>query len=356
MGNQKIYVNGRYLTRCLSGVDRVAEELVYAWASGPENGNGSRLEILHPNAEAREAPVPMHKGKLKGLAWEHFELPVRSRSGWLLSFCSTGPLAHSKQVVIIHDAQPWRNPDAYSKAFRAWYNLLIPQLARLAKIVVTVSDFARQELEEFNVVPKGKAQVIHNGSDHIERIVPDPQVLSKHGLVGQGYFLAIGNLSPHKNLRMLIQAREAIGDDMPPLVIAGGGISRVFSHAGIKETRNVKLLGRVTDQELKALYQNAIAFMFPSLNEGFGIPPLEAMRCGCPVLATNAGAVPEVCGDAVISLDPYDPAAWSNAMVAVRAQDERDRLRAVGAETARKYTWDRAARQLQDLMLAAENN
>jgi glycosyltransferase involved in cell wall biosynthesis len=132
-----------------------------------------------------------------------------------------------------------------------------------------------------------------------------------------------------------------------PLVIAGGGNPGVFGDAGIAPTEDVRLLGRVSDQELRALYENAMALIFPSITEGFGLPPVEAMFCGCPVIASAGGAVPEVCDGAALSVDPMDMEGWSTAMTRLTDDpDLRISLKRAGTQRSKAFTWRRAAETL----------
>jgi glycosyltransferase involved in cell wall biosynthesis len=214
-----------------------------------------------------------------------------------------------------------------------------------------VSDYSKRQLERFEVIPPGKAQVIHNGADHIHRVRSDPTTLKRYNLSKHGYLLAIGNLAPHKNLAMLIEAAAARDPGSPELIIAGGAKPHVFADAGIIEKPNTRLIGRVADTELKCLYENALALAFPSRSEGFGLPPLEAMNCGCPVIASPAGAIKEVCGDAAIYAAPEDPREWSTALAAI-AQDKtlRERLSTLGRHRAARFTWAAAAEAYLELI------
>ncbi|MFC4440900.1 glycosyltransferase family 4 protein [Caulobacter henricii] len=317
------------------------------------------VSAFAPKARAlAELPIPMVHGHLGGQVWEQFELPSMRGDRCLFSPCNTGPMAVRDQVVLIHDAQPWLQPEAYSPAFRAWYRFLLPQLARRARVVLTISEYSRVQLERFGVVPPGKARVVLNGADHILKISPDPDTLGRHGLIPGGYLLALGNLSPHKNLAMLMRAAAARPAGQPPLVIAGGGNSRVFADASLAPPPGVRLLGRISDGELRALYAHAAAFVFPSLTEGFGLPPLEAMLCGCPTVVSRAGAIPEVCGDASAYVDPTDEAGWIRAMVEVAAlgADARQARVQDGLQHAATFTWARAARQVVDHLAYAGLN
>lgn len=340
-----IAINTRFSTRPMTGVDRVAHELTQAMTSVGENfsiqGLAPRNTVISPLS------IPVIHGFLSGHLWEQLELPTKIRDAFLLSPCNTGPIMVRNQILIIHDAQTWIHPEAYSPQFRYWYQFLLPRLARKSRLVITISEYSRSQLEKFGVVPPGKARIMQNGADHILRISPDVDTLARHGLTDNGYFLALGSLSPHKNLSLLMRAAAARPEGQPPLVIAGGGNSRVFAAAGLAPPPGVRLLGRVTDNELRALYEHATALVFPSLTEGFGLPPLEAMLCGCPTLVATAGAIPEVCGNASIYIDPRDEAGWTRAMLEIANNSaQRNTARIAGSIQAAPFTWERAARQV----------
>lgn len=351
-------VNARFLTRPASGVDRVAIELLKALAARPDV---ARLILLHPKSAALhlawlEDLPPALRSKLelrpcgrglRGHLWEQLALPFAARGRLLLSLCSTGPLLHRDQVVMIHDAQVWDAPHSYSRAFRLLYRLLLPRLARHVRHVLTVSDFARQRLEDLGIAPLGMPQVVPNGADHILRIAADPGTLARHGLHAGGYLLAIGNLAPHKNLACLLEAAAARPQGAAELIVAGGMDARVFADAGLRARPGTRLIGRVSDAELRALYEGALALVFPSLTEGFGLPPVEAMACGCPVLATTGGAVPEICGPAALYVDPTDRAGWTEAMTRIAATPAlRADLTAGGHARAAIYRWADSAEAL----------
>jgi len=368
MYTPSILFNGRFTTRPASGVDRVAGELFRALRSlMQERGNlAASLSIalpasmgLHPEA-ALDLPdletIPTRRGHLRGQIWEQLELPLVDRASWLLSPCNLGPVTRRKQLLVIHDAQPLVVPEAYSAPFRMLYAVLQPRIARRAAIVVTVSDHSRKQLEKFGVVSAGRTHVIHNGADHILRIREDPATLGKYGLIPQGYILAIGSVAPHKNLAMLVHAAAARRSGTPTLVIAGGGQPRVFADAGISGQTDCRIIGRVADAELKALYRNAVALAFPSRAEGFGLPPLEAMHCGCPVVASTAGAVTEVCGSAALYAEPNDPGAWRLALEQIASDKAlRAGLIASGLERAKRFTWRAAADNYAALMTGSEH-
>ena len=223
-------------------------------------------------------------------------------------------------------------------------------------MVSTVSKFSLRQLERFGALPKGKGHIIPNGCDHFERVVANCESLCRWNLHKTPFFLVIGSLSPHKNLKIVLEAnKKRRGLDKIPLVVAGERRSRVFSAEDLPDADGVIFLGRVTDEELKALYQSATALLFPSIVEGFGLPPLEAMRCGCPVIASTADAVAEVCSDAAIYADPAKVEDWVKAMDALSTDKKlRQELIAKGRVRATRYTWRSTATRVLELMRSGE--
>lgn len=349
-------INGRFLTRRLSGVDRVAFELLRALSAlRTEGAFDAAFELAvpadcTPHQIARLSGIEiaqLHRGRRSGQIWEQTELHSLRPEAVLLSLCNTGPLLRAQQAIFIHDAQVFLEPSSYSPAFRLWYRIAQPLLARRSQTVLTNSHYSLRNLERYGVVPSGGAAVVPLGCDHLAEILPDLSTLETFGLTPDSYVLALGNLAPHKNLIMLMRAAAARGPDAPPLVIAGGGNPRVFQDAGLALPDGVRLLGRVSDPQLRMLYKSARMFVFPSLTEGFGLPPLEAMTLECPVIATSAAAVPEICGDAALLVDPRDEAGWTQAMVALAGDAvRRSDLVARGRVRAARFTWRRSALEL----------
>lgn len=350
-------VNARFLTRPASGVDRVAIELISALAMRADIG---RLVLLHPVgnqlhlgwldklSDSARDKIKLHPlGRLRGHLWEQIEL-VRAQSDMpLLSLCSTGPVLRRNQVVMIHDAQVWDVPKSYSMAFRLAYSVLLPILARTARDVLTVSEFSSERLQKLKIAPRYKPKVILNGADHVIRISPTPDTLTRYGLEHGSYFLAIGSLAPHKNLQLLLEAASARPSGSPELIVVGGGDRSVFAGSRLDSIKGGRFIGRISDGELRALYGGAVSLVFPSLTEGFGLPAVEAMLCGCPVIATTGGAVPEVCGDAAFYVDPLDRLGWSAAMERIAEDaDLRQDLSFRGLAHAQKLSWSNAADRL----------
>lgn len=320
------------------------------------------IEVLVPRdthlrpeevAALGSAPVITAIGNGRGHRWEQCALPSFRPDAWLLSLCNMGPIARQRQALVIHDAQVVLHPESYSRSFRWWYRVAQTVASRRADAVFTVSHFSKAALERHNMVPRGKTHVLRSGVDHLTALGQDDAALSRNALQPGGYLLAIGSLARHKNLPMLVDA--FVDADLPDvsLVVAGGGYGRVFQAAGLRQAPNIHYIGRVTDRELKALYEGALAFACPSLSEGFGLTPLEAMTVGCPVVATTGGAVPEICGDAALYADPRDRGAWRDAL---RAMTIDATLRATYTARAlarsRLFSWREAARQM--LIVLAE--
>jgi len=358
---RKVIINGRFLLGGSTGVHRVAEELTRQFDALAREGHDLARRIafelwVPPGAcaGARALGVPYRViGPLDGRVWEQVTLPLMARGAMILSLCNVGVLAASNSVTMIHDAQVHITPESYTPAFRAWYRFQQGIIGRRHRRILTVSDFSREQLVRYGVAPDAAIRVIHNGIDHIGKAHPDPSILDRLNLQADRFVVSLANTQAHKNIPMLLRAfaDPALAD--MTLVLFGTHGADAFRAAGHTVPDNVRFAGRIDDGELAALFGAARCMAFPSCTEGFGLPPLEAMKSGCPAVVANAGALPEVCGDAALYADPTRPDPWVNAITRL-GQDPplRQRLIAAGHTQAARFTWRAAAERLIEELLA----
>jgi glycosyltransferase involved in cell wall biosynthesis len=260
------------------------------------------------------------------LAWYPVGLPrAARRAGVDVLHCTTyrGPVGSGPPVVVtVHDLAVFRHPEVFPRWTRTYGRLVVPHMIRAARRVIAVSEFTRGELVELLRVPEERIRVIPNAVDDDFR--PD-------GPAAEGeYVLAVGTLEPRKNLERLGEAARRAGLELR--VVGARGWGGVSANGG-----GVRWLGELPDEELARLYRGASCFAYPSLYEGFGIPILEAMACGAPVVTSAGGATEEVAGGAAVLVDPLDPAEIARGIEEAAAR--RDELRRLGLERARRWTW-----------------
>ena len=352
----QILINGRFLSQRTTGVQRFAREITVGidHLLGQPGFGGLDVKLALPKGTS--CPLSLSRievlpaGRLHGNIWEQAELPLLRPDATLINLGSTAPLRRRRQFVTIHDMSAFANADNYSRLFRSWYRFLQPRIARGAQRVITVSNFSASEIAAYCGVPAGKMLLIHNGVDHIDRIATDTSVFERLPVQRRGYLLAVGNLSPNKNIAATIRALERLrpeGIDLPLVVV--GTKQGIFADGTVPVSDPSRTLsaGYVTDEQLRALYENAAGLVFPSLYEGWGIPVMEAMKLGCPVIASNQSVLPETCGDAALLCDPYDPDSIARQIKALLTiPGLADRLRAKGRQRAAQFSWQRSARTL----------
>ncbi|WP_317056594.1 glycosyltransferase family 4 protein [Roseovarius rhodophyticola] len=359
-----LFINGRFLTQPLSGVQRYAHELVRALdnhlAKHPSvKARFGQVVVLTPFASGTQRKnLPRYRsievfptGASQGHVWEQSRLYQISKDGVLLSLGNCGPLAHEAHVVAFHDAHVFEMPEAFSPGYRRWHRFLRPRLAQRAKGLITVSQHSAQTLAHWLDVDTDRFAIVPNSAEHVLRIEENLQATEEHGLNPKRYLLSVGNQSPNKNLIRLIEAHRDAGSDVPPLAIVGDA-PRALNIAKLETQNGLYVLGRVSDADLRGLYKGALGFVFPSLNEGFGIPPLEAMQLGVPVLSSNATAMPEVLGNAPMWFDPRDQLGMTLALkrFAAMAEEERKIRITKGLARAGRYSWRASAEALVEML------
>lgn len=355
----RVFINGRFLSQTVTGVQRAALETVRAMdrlaASQDPDFEGLQGEVLAPptaRSMSGLTRMPVRRvGFSSGHLWEQVELPWYARTGILVSLANAAPLLTRRQCVTLHDASVFAVPEAYSAAYLAWYRILTPGLGRRAERIVTDSAFSRGELVRRAGIREDKIRVVPLGAEHILAVPCDVGVLARHGLQERPFILAVSSHSAHKNLLGLAEATRHLDRDGYDVVVAGGSNDRVFDAGRASWPEHVKRLGYVTDAELRALYSYAACFVYPSLYEGFGLPPLEAMMCGCPVVVSHAASLPEVCGDAAVYCDPNDPADIARGIAVVMGNEAlRNSMKSRGYQRARGFTWERSAKLLTGIV------
>ena len=350
----RVVINGRFLSQAVTGVQRFARELVRALDDLIERDEIDRRQYhlslavpsgFVPDLVLRHIPIRV-VGTGRGQLWEQVSLAAHQSSALLLSLGNLGPLVRSHQVVVIHDASVFAVPAAYSLAFRTWYRINIRRLGNCVARVITPSRFSAEELAHHAGIAPDRFTVVHLGADHLDAVEPDPTVFARHQIGERPYLLAVSSEAPHKNLVALVRALPLLRQTVPDLdvVSVGGSFPAIFT--GQKDlSERVRKVGYTRDAELKALYQRAQCFVYPSWYEGFGLPPLEAMRMGCPVIVSRAASLPEICGDAALYFDPNDPTTL--AEVARRVLGDallRESMRAAGRRRAAEFSWRNTAR------------
>jgi glycosyltransferase involved in cell wall biosynthesis len=365
-----IMINARFLTQPLTGVQRYALELAKGLDRLIDHGvidyERYPIVLLAPkrtrNYELNLKHISLRDvGRLGGNLWGQLELPYYARSKILWSPTNTGPISHKRHVVTIHDTSVLDHPEWFSTKYAAWHRFLLPRLAKLAMRILTVSEFSRRRLAEVVGLDPEKIGVVPAGVD--PRFKPvQPKVIEsvrKRLDLPRDYVLAVGNLEPRKNIAGLLKAWSLLLSHQKVsghihLVLTGGQAS-IFRDAGLSSLPDkVILTGYVRDEDLPALYSGALAFVYPSLYEGFGLPPLEAMACGVPVVASGSTSIPEVTRDAALLVDPLDIESIANGLQLVLNDDIlRESLRTRGFARAKLFNWNEPAHLLWEFLVEA---
>lgn len=361
----RVGINGRALEKPdPAGVSLYTEHLIRALARRSARGEADILLSVFGVSElpdelaafdcvsnaSRQAPPPTGP---RAHLWEQLRLP-RAIAGRNLDVFHTPAghppvLARVPQVTTIHDVSPVTHPEWFSPGYSTLVRMITPVAIRRSERIITVSEFARDELVGVYPRARPKTTVVYNGVTE----PPDPSETVRIPGLDPGYVLSVGSANPRKNLETLLAAYRRYRhrtEDPNPLVLAGPD-RNIFADTATSTPDEVYVLGYVSAERLGWLYRNAGAFAFPSLYEGFGLPVLEAMSVGTPVVTGDRGATAEVAGEAAVLVDPEDPDALAMGMSTLLA-DGSD-LASAGQDRAAEFTWDRTAAQTLSAYTAA---
>jgi glycosyltransferase involved in cell wall biosynthesis len=290
----------------------------------------ARIGAIEPVAFGRDDRASV---LVRELWWYPFRLSALRGPDVLHCPTYYGPVRpRMPTVVTVHDLAVYRYPEAFPRWTRLYVPRAVPRVLRAASRVIAVSEFTASELETLLRVPREKIRVVPNAVD---------EVFAAEGPRADGdYLLAVGTLEPRKNLARTVEAAARTGRELR--VVGARGWGGVEAHGG-----HVSWLGEVDDAELAREYRGAACLIYPSLYEGFGIPVLEAMACGAPVVTSAGGATEEVAGGAAVLVDPLDVEAIAAGIE--EALGRSDELRARGLERAQAFSWDVTAARTQEV-------
>lgn len=299
-------------------------------------------------------------GVLDGQLWEQMCLPAITAGRLLWSPSTTGPVAVAHQVCTVHDIMPIDHPEWFSSKVVRWHRWLMPRLMNRVQHIIAVSEFTKARLiERFGISP-GKVSVVWNGvgSEFRPRSQREVQrIKAVAGINTPRYVVALGSSEPRVNLGRLLKAWEMIVPELPKEVelIVVGDKEQALLSAQIEDRmvpRQVNFVGSINQDHLPALYSGATAVVHPSLYEGFGFSPLEAMACGSAVVTSNSSSFPELVGNGAILVDPLDEESIADGVWrAIMKVSLRDEVSRRGFARVEPYTWDAAAEKTRAILL-----
>ena len=342
-------VNGRFLTQKPTGVHRYAFEICNQLSEFGVDFYVAVPKEINPDYKINFKTVKC--GTLSAHLWEQISLPKylkQQGNPLLLSFSGCGPLNYSNQIITIHDVSHERHPEWFSKNYCRFYGYMMPRIGKKAHAIITVSEFSKKEIIETLSLPSEKIHVI-NCSIPSYHTTENDRIRDNSD---EKYILSVSSMDPRKNFIRLVKAFNNIEDKSVKLYIIGMQF-KAFNTPDMEKlnSENVILTGYLDDDSLQTMYKNALFSVYPSLYEGFGIPPLESMSYGCPVIASDIPALREVNGEAAMYANPLDIADISLKMdLLIRDTELRNKLSEKGREQVKKYSWIKSTRQVLDLV------
>lgn len=351
-------INGDFVTLQPTGVARYAREVTQQLdaliAEQHPLTRGLHLELIVPRETSfRPSHIPtrlvpeFQRPRLPQF-WVQAQLPFHVRGG-LLSFCNLAPVATRRHIACIHDLHTWLMPESFGRGFRWAHKIILPLLGRRAERITTVSGLSRDHLVANGVAPQSKIVVTYNGADHARRWSAARSRFAPKS--ERPYVVCLGRDLKYKNTELMLRLAPFLNDMGIDLYVAGSVDLSAYQRDGIQLTDNIYALGRIDDNDFARVLSGALCFIFPSRIEGFGLPAVEAMVHGCPIIASTAPCLPEICGDAALYAHPDRIDDW---LAAISRLNENKAFRAElierGNARAADYSWRKIAEQYLQLM------
>lgn len=341
----KFIINGKIFTKkYISGVQRYTLELIKAL---DEIAPKDEIEICTPNSAKN---IPNYKNlkvvkysNLKQIIWEQFAFPyyVAKNKGISINLGNVSPWINPG-IVCIHDVNCIRNPKNFQKRMVIWYKFLFKRAMKKARKIITVSEFSKREMLDCYNVNANKIVVINNSWEHFSNVKEDEKIFSKFPeLKEKEFFFSIGTLTKHKNLKWVLK----VAKENPKYIFAISGFVNIKSfkkQLDLETPPNAIYLGYLSDEEVKAIYKKTKALLFPSLYEGFGLPPIEALSTGAKVVVADIPSMHEVFEDTVLYIDPYNYNINLDELLKTNVAEPE--------KTLKKYSWKSSAKKLLNLI------
>ncbi|KAF2510787.1 glycosyltransferase family 4 protein [Flavobacterium zhairuonense] len=351
--NKEIYINGRFLSHKMDGISRFSLEICKQLKKRNLN-----FKIIVPTwleYENNEDFKIVKTGNLKSHFWEQIDLQrfLKSQgSPLLVNFSGLGPIFYKNQVITIHDLSFYANKKWFSKTYTFFYRNATPILARNAIKILSVSNFSKNEIVKYLKVSEKKIEVIYNAvSDTINPSRNNEISTSNiNYILDYKYILAVCSIDPRKNLQRLIDSFSELNLPDIKLVLVG----KKSNHFNVKlksDSNNIIFAGFVSDFELAMLYDNCDFFIYPSLYEGFGIPPLEAMYKESATIVSDIPSLREVCADAAIYVNPYDTESIKKGILKLIDNSVlKEEMRIKGKARSTFFKWEDSGEKVYNLI------
>lgn len=350
-----IAINARFLTQSLTGVQRFAIEISLQL----KKLLGNEVVFLSPHNIVQDHYANKLDAKIIGThcgyTWEQLDLPLflkRNNYPLLLNLANTAPIMYRNKISTIHDLAFLSYPQTFTKKFLYTYKLMIPLIAKSSRHIITVSEFSKNEIYKAYHIKKEHITVIYNAVNKEFFYKENKDIKSNN------YFLAVSSLNYRKNFLAVLKAftKYSQNHKNDNLYIIGDIKTSNFKEIDITKYKahpHIHFWGRVSDKELQILYSNAIGFIFPSIYEGFGLPPLEAQACNCPILVSNIPPHKEIYEESAIYCNPYDTNDIATKMEKLKFQSKE--LIALGAENIKRFSFEKSAKKVFDILLRYNN-